>query len=196
MLTLLLLAAVLVAGYFVPRLEIGSNPQPVGGSTSTAPTQGCPSARVLPSDSLRAAEEATLCLLNANRRKHRLAPLRPNTALHRAALRHSQDMVRRDFFSHVNPDGQDSAARITETGYAIGAGGGATGENLAFGEESESAPAAIVDSWMHSPGHRRNILRPAFREIGIGIVAEPVRRSRPESRGATYTTTFGVRGLR
>ncbi len=194
-LTLLLVAGLVVGGYFAPRLDIGSDSERSGGASVDAPTRGCAGARVLPFESPGAAEAATLCLLNANRRAKHLAPLRPNDALRRAAIRHSRDMVTRHFFAHVNPDGLDASARIAQSGYAIGPGGGTTGENLAFGEESQSTPAVIVDGWMHSPGHRRNILRPAFREIGIGIAPEPVKRTQPQNEGATYTTTFGARGV-
>lgn len=102
-------------------------------------------------------------------------------------------MVSRHFFEHVNPDGIDPTQPMARVGYRIGPRGGMTAENLAYGEESLATPAAIVDGWMHSPGHRRNILFPALRDIGIGIVPEPVKRSSPENSGATYTTDFGAR---
>jgi uncharacterized protein YkwD len=50
-------------------------------------------------------------------------------------------------------------------------------------------PAAMVDAWMHSPGHRLNLLHRSFRDVGIGIVAG----TPTGGGGATYTTDFGVR---
>ena len=65
------------------------------------------------------------------------------------------------------------------------------GENLASGEETAGTPHEIVEGWMNSPGHRANILRPEFREIGIGLAYEPPQ---PVSgRVAVYTTNFGGR---
>lgn len=142
---------------------------------------------------LAGAGRATLCLLNAERRIRHLVPLRLDAPLELAALHQSRDMVSRHFFAHLNPDGVDPTRRMAQAGYRIGSRGGTTAENLAYGEGPESTPAAIVDGWMHSPGHRRNILLPRLRDIGIGIVAQPVQRSSPENSGATYTTDFGDR---
>ena len=50
----------------------------------------------------------------------------------------------------------------------------------------------IVDHWMHSPGHKANILRGAFTEIGIGVAFDvPERVDDDADPGATYVTTFG-----
>ena len=54
-----------------------------------------------------------------------------------------------------------------------------------FAEREAGAPSSIVDGWMHSPGHRRNILRRGFTEIGVAIATDGDR--------ATYVTTFGRR---
>jgi uncharacterized protein YkwD len=157
---------------------------------SEAPTHGCGHARDRPAEDLGAAERATLCLLNAERRAKGLRPLRRDPLLRVAALRQSRDMVRRRFFEHVNPDGLDHHDRILRAGYRVGTGAFATGENLATGQREASTPAVIVDGWMHSPGHRANILRGAFEEIGIGIVP----RAEQGGPGGTYTTTFAGRG--
>jgi len=66
-------------------------------------------------------------------------------------------------------------------------------ENIAWGTEHLATPKGIVRGWMNSPGHRANILRGTFREIGIGIVVGAPTRLGPGERGATYTTDFGVR---
>ena len=50
-------------------------------------------------------------------------------------------------------------------------------------------PRTMVRLWMNSPGHKANILRRAYREIGVGVVTGTPTGS---SRGATYTTDFGV----
>lgn len=185
---LALVGALVAATYFLPALHFG----PLGDDepeqqAADAPAHGCEGAREEPGEDLRAAERATLCLLNAERRAAGRRPLRSNPALRRAALRHSEDMVERDFLEHRNPDGLDSHDRIVRAGYRLRPGGFSTGENLATGETGMDSPAIIVDGWMHSRGHRRNILRRGFDEIGIGIVP----RHQGGGDGATYTTTFG-----
>src|SRR4051794_36676109 len=79
----------------------------------------------------RAAARATLCLLNAERRRHFLRRLRPNSRLAAAARRHSRDMVRRRYFSHTTPSGTPFDVRIRHTGYLLGARRWMIGENLA-----------------------------------------------------------------
>ena len=66
--------------------------------------------------------------------------------------------------------------------------GGSTGENLATGRSDAGTPAVVVDGWMHSPGHRRNVLRREFVEIGIGIVP----RDTSGGDGATYATELAA----
>ncbi len=130
--------------------------------------------------SVASAEQATLCLLNIQRRKHHLRPLRENRKLDRASARHSKSMVRHKYFEHG-----DFAGRIRHAGYH----GYTLGENIAWGSLRYSTPESIVDMWMHSPGHRANILRAKFRDIGIGIA-----NGAPEGGvhgAATYTTDFG-----
>ena len=185
-LLLVLVGALIAASFLVPSLRFGApdDDEPPGAN---APTHGCEGARAEPRENLRGAERATLCLLNAERRAAGLRPLRSERALRRAALRHSEDMVERDYFEHRNPDGLEPHDRIMRAGYRLRPSGFSTGENLATAETGADSPAVTVDGWMHSPGHRRNILRRGFEEIGIGIVP----RYTGGAEGATYTTTFG-----
>jgi uncharacterized protein YkwD len=137
---------------------------------------------------LRVAGDATVCLVNRERTQRGLSPLAINSLLSAASLEHSEDMVRRRYFEHSTPEGRTVGDRLRAIGYARGTSASA-GENLAYGVGPKSTPASIVRAWMRSPGHRADILRPAFTEIGIGIAlgAPP----RPGSDGATYTTDFG-----
>lgn len=133
------------------------------------------------------ARNATLCLLNRVRSRHGLHPLRLNRKLSRAARRHSRDMVRRRYFAHDSLDGRSPFARMRATRYVPRGASWMLGENIGWGSGSLSEPAALVRMWMHSPGHRANILSHRFRDIGIGIaLGAPVG-----GRGATYTTDFG-----
>jgi len=126
----------------------------------------------------------TLCLLNRQRAQYGLGALHSNSHLALAARRHSRDMVVRDFFAHG-----DLLGRLARAGYFRGRRSWSVGENIAWGSGSSAAPRAIVSMWMHSPGHRANILNGRFHAIGLGLVAgAPV----PRVRGAaTYTTDFG-----
>ena len=139
--------------------------------------------------SKRALVRATLCVLNAERARHRLRPLRLNRKLSAAARTHSRAMARRRFFSHTSPGGASFVDRIRRTGYLSGARSWTVGENIAYGSGGRSTPRAIGRAWMNSAPHRANILSRSFGSIGIGIAGgTPVGRG-----GATYTTDFGRR---
>lgn len=142
------------------------------------------------SANLKQVRSAVLCLLNAERTSRGRRALRANHRLRRAAERHSRNMNRQDFFSHVSPAGSTPLQRVKAAGYLSGADAWAVGENIAWGEQHLSTPREIVRSWMASPGHRANILNRRFRHVGIGVVAgSPVAGG----GGATYTTAFGKR---
>jgi uncharacterized protein YkwD len=151
-------------------------PSAVHAASSRCAAAGARPARV----SNATAVQATLCLLNVERRKHHLRPLRENRKLNRAAAGHSRSMVRNKYFDHG-----DFAGRIRHAGYH----GSTLGENIAWGSMGYSTPKSIVNMWMHSPGHRANILLPSFRDIGIGIATGAPE---PGVHGAAiYTTDFG-----
>lgn len=158
--------------------------------TQAAHAAGCAGADVSPHAlTVTQARAATVCLLNVQRRAHGLAPLRHNAGLALAGQRHARDMVQRRYFSHVSRGGTRFSTRIKRTGYLRGAGRALLGENLAWGSGRLATPRQIVRTWMRSPGHRANILKPAFREVGIGVV-----RARPAgTSGATYAAEFGRR---
>jgi uncharacterized protein YkwD len=140
---------------------------------------------------LEAAAAATLCLLNRERSERGLPSLAPDPRLARIAREHSEDMVRRGYFEHTTPEGETVQDRIRASGWppARGASGG---ENIEWGRGNQATPAAMVAGWMASPGHRADILRPAFTQIGIGIAfGIPLGDGSPPSAGATYTTDFG-----
>ncbi len=141
--------------------------------------------------SIRRISRATVCLLNKRRAARGLHRLRLNPRLSRAARTHSLDMVAERYFAHVSKRGQDVVDRIKRTGYLSSVRSWMVGENLAWGSGTLGTPRKIVKAWMHSAGHRHNILTGRFREIGIGIeVGTPASGAQ---NGATYTTTFGAR---
>jgi len=151
----------------------------------------CADATMMPgAGNLATVAESTLCLLNGERADRGLATLRLNDRLQRAALNHGNDMVEHSYFAHQGRDGSQPAERIRASGYLSAGGKWRIGENLAWGTGELATPKAIMAAWMASTGHRANILQPAYREIGFGVLA-----GNPASTGnggATFVTEFGV----
>jgi uncharacterized protein YkwD len=97
-------------------------------------------------------------------------------------------MVARRFFEHDTPEGVPPEQRIVAAGYA---GEGVwVGENIYAGAGPDATPVRAASHWMKSPGHRENILRPQFTEVGVGISYD-APWDIGDRRGATYTTDFG-----
>jgi uncharacterized protein YkwD len=146
-------------------------------TAAVAATQSSPSA----------VGAAVRCLINRQRAAHRLPALQPSERLRAAAAAHSADMVARSFFDHVAPGGSTLTDRARRAGYS----GRTLGEDIAWGTDELSTPAAIVEAWMDSPPHRAVILGARFREIGVGVAA-----GTPEERtasGAVYVLDVGRR---
>ena len=139
---------------------------------------------------VRDVQRTVLCLVNRERTSRGLKRLRANTKLAKAATNHSRDMVRRSYFDHVSPNGGTVQDRIKHAGWFRGARSFSFAENIAWGGGELGSPKSIVQSWMHSAGHRRNILNGQYTQIGVGVaVGTP-----SEYDGATYTTNFGHKG--
>ena len=118
-------------------------------------------------------------LTNQVRQRYRLRPLRWNCRLIAAAQNHSRDMARTKRLSHRGSDGSTMAIRARRVGYRYSY----LAENVAAGQRS---PQSVVDSWMKSSGHRKNILNPNVTEIGVGYSS--VSRDR---YGTYWTQVFG-----
>ncbi|WP_435109166.1 CAP domain-containing protein [Nocardiopsis synnemataformans] len=104
--------------------------------------------------------EQVVTLVNAERADAGCGPLRVDPRLAAAAQEHSEDMDRRDYMSHESPEGEGPGDRADRHGYdAWGA------ENVAKGQTS---PQQVMDAWMNSDGHRRNILNCDLVAIGVG----------------------------
>ena len=151
----------------------------------------CGNTDVLPTaDNLAQVRAAVLCLHNQTRAAKGLPLLRENTKLDKAALGHSDDMVDEGYFDHTTPGGTSFVDRILSAGYVKRDAGWTLGENLAWGTGDLSTPDGVMTSWMNSPGHKANILKRVYREVGIGI-----RLGVPSDGtvGATYTLDFGAK---
>jgi len=148
----------------------------------------------------------TIALVNRQRSRFGLEPLKKNRYLELSAQRHAKDMHQQGYFSHTTPGGASYVDRIRAADYvqidknqcreckedelSIGAiidkartfttpGSmvsepeicGCTprfvmGENIAKGQLT---PEQVVEDWMNSEGHRRNILLPQYEELGMGL---------------------------
>ena len=115
-----------------------------------------------------AFDDAIVAAMNRERAAHGLRPLRLNDQLTLAAEDRTRDMLAKHYFDHVSPDGISPFKWAERRGYDYRE----IGENLAVGYETA---AAVVDGWMHSPGHRANILRADYSDVGIAVAESPVR---------------------
>ncbi|MEO0394488.1 MAG: CAP domain-containing protein [Cyanobacteria bacterium P01_A01_bin.137] len=109
----------------------------------------------------QAFENEVLRLTNEFRKQNGLKALVLDTNLDETADKHSQDMAKKDYFSHTGKDGSKPWDRARREGYESGT----VGENIAAGYSSAKA---VVDGWIASPGHRANMLNANYNEIGIG----------------------------
>ena len=143
-----------------------------------------------PADNLGRVRSAILCLHNEIRATSGLPKLREHKRLRKAALGHSRDMVKAGYFEHTTPKGVTMVDRILRARYVREDEGWMLGENLEWGTGALATPRGALEAWMKSPGHRANIMRRSFRELGVGVVlGVPVG----DTAGATYTVDFGVR---
>ncbi len=108
------------------------------------------------------AENEMFTLVNKERVEAGLPPVVFDESLAGVGRLHSQDMFERGYFSHYTPEGLDPFDRMDKAGIEYGF----AGENLALAPSVELAMQGL----MNSPGHRRNILDPNFKKIGIGAI--------------------------
>ncbi|MBX6341758.1 MAG: CvpA family protein [Thermomicrobiaceae bacterium] len=115
---------------------------------------------------VRPEDEARMvALVNQERERRGLAPLRVDAKLQAVARAHSEEMLRLGYFSHVSPVSGSPLDRLTASGVQFAV----AGENLAYAPTVEIAHQGL----MESEGHRANILSPEFTRIGVGVVAAP-----------------------
>ncbi|MFD3807527.1 CAP domain-containing protein [Streptomyces sp. NPDC058611] len=167
--------------------------EPVAEATPPAPRPAAPAAPVKPAKPVKPTRQATepaapkdtaapsgaqaevLALVNKERTAVGCPVLTLNAKLTKAAQDHSADMAANSNMSHTGSDGSDPGQRITRAGYQWRT----YGENVAYGY---STPEKVMQGWMNSPGHKRNILDCSYKEIGIGL-AQP---------GHYWTQDFGA----
>jgi uncharacterized protein YkwD len=122
-------------------------------------------------DTLQAVSRHVFRETNAVRRERALPPLRKESRLAEVACAHSADMFRRSFFEHVNPDGESPHDRVAHMHRRLVGG---VSENLYGQDRVRKEPAALADQmverWMGSPPHRKNILSPPSTHLGVCVL--------------------------
>jgi uncharacterized protein YkwD len=103
---------------------------------------------------------------NDQRTAQGLGALALNNVLNKAAQAKANDMAARNYWAHVTPDGKQPWQFMTSAGYSYAL----AGENLAYGFDTS---AEAVAGWMNSPGHRANILKAGYQDVGFGIANSP-----------------------
>lgn len=90
-------------------------------------------------------------------------PVGWNSQLEQAALVHSNDMYANNYFSHAAQDGSKAGDRLDDAGYHWRT----YGENIALGYRNERE---VVNGWLQSPGHCKNIMNRSYKEMGVSRV--------------------------
>ena len=151
----------------------GADAQPVAG--------GSPALQV-------ALVQATACLIGDVRAAHGLPPVKLETRLTLAAHRHATDLREHNTLSHASTDGSDVVTRAGEQGYTTSAEEWELGEILGWGTGALATPRAVVGAWLASPGHRSELLRAGYNEMGVMVLRDALRDD-----AAIYVVDFGTR---
>jgi len=131
-------------------------------------------------DDVKKLESEVVRLVNIERAKQGLQPLKENWELSRVARYKSQDMVNKGYFSHTSPT-YGSPFKMMES---FGIRYSSAGENIAMGQRT---PEEVMNAWMNSPGHRSNILSPSYTQIGVGYAKD--------ANGRVYWTQMFIKPL-
>lgn len=138
-----------------------------------APTGSTASTRTNEAQRVTGLEVAIVQQLNELRTSRGLRALSVAPSLERAATAHSRAMLDGGFFAHESADGSSFSTRV-EKYYSIrGFASWTLGENLAMFGGTVPTAQDVIDAWMASPGHRANLLRPNWRELGLGALFAP-----------------------
>jgi uncharacterized protein YkwD len=117
-------------------------------------------------------------LTNEARRQNRLPTLDLDNSLALKAREKSDDMLINNYFSHTDPEGKTLKDRVQEEKPASFRTISRIGENIYMGArfdysvDIKTQARLIVDGWMTSPGHRKNILDPTYTHLGVGVAAK------------------------
>ena len=145
---------------------------------TTAPAPVKPTTTAPAANSLGAYENQVVTLVNQERAKAGLAPLKINTKLAGVAERKAEDLRDKNYFAHNSPTYGSPFDMMKQFGITYTS----AGENIAKGQKT---PAEVMNGWMNSPGHKANIMNANYTEIGVGYVTD--------SNGTTYWVQHFIR---
>ena len=135
---------------------------PATGANSAYPFSSHPAPHI----SLVQSTEAVIYIkVNEIRKKHGLPELTWASDVAEVARKHSEDMAVRDYFAHVNPEGEQVYDRLEKAGIVFTV----SAENLFTSNEFTEIAEESIRRWMESPGHRDNILNADVTETGVGV---------------------------
>lgn len=117
------------------------------------------------SQQLSEFEQQVVELTNKERTAQGLAPLKVDTELSKVAREKSRDMSSNNYFSHNSPTYGSPFDMMKQFGISYQT----AGENIARGQRT---PQEVVNGWMNSEGHRKNIMNSDFTHIGVGYVEQ------------------------
>lgn len=129
---------------------------------------------------IKSMESEVARLVNVQRANAGLAPLKLNWEMSRVARIKSQDMINKNYFSHISPTYGSPFSMMEDYGIRFSA----AGENIAMGQRT---PQEVMNAWMNSSGHRANILNPSYNQIGVGLAKT--------SSGVCYWTQEFIKSL-
>ena len=128
------------------------------------------------SASLFAIRQRALKLVNRDRKLNGLSTLNADSLLSQAAQLHAEDMLKRNFYAHVTPEGKTPTDRFQAIGGKEGVGENIMQQKENYGVRLTYGLAEkFQTSWMYSSGHRENILNPIYTHFGYGIAIDPLR---------------------
>ncbi|MEK7538059.1 MAG: CAP domain-containing protein [Patescibacteria group bacterium] len=111
--------------------------------------------------------QAIITLTNQARQQRQITALKSNPLLSKAAASKAADMARRQYFAHVSPSGLTPWAWFKQAGYSYTY----AGENLALDFVSSED---VVNAWLKSPSHRRNLLGAKYKDIGVAVATAQI----------------------
>ncbi len=136
-----------------------------------------------PLEALAGPEGELLQRVNQIRAEKNLIELAPSQDLARVARAHAEDMARRSYLSHVNPEGANPLQRAQAAGLS---GFRLFAENIGATTVGGDRVRIIVEEWMRSHDHRENVLNPAFNTSGVGVAESPTGQTIIVELYATY----------
>ena len=142
--------------------NVDNKPSTPNNNTNVDNKPSTPDNSTAQSGNFSAYQREVVNIVNAERSKRGLAPLILDSSLSNVATKKSQDMINRGYFDHNSPTYGSPFDMMKQFGISYKA----AGENIAMGQKD---PQDVMNAWMNSDGHRKNILSPNFTHIGVGI---------------------------